>query len=285
MTPAERLTVALGGKWLGQYGLARCPCHDDRRPSLTLRDGEHRVLFHCFAGCAPVDIVAEARRRRLLTDQRQRSHLAPMPATHPPYTRAAALRTWFAANSVRGTLVENYLLHRGITVPPPSTLRFATLKHTPTGQRLPAMVAAVQGHDARIIAVHRTFLAVDGQAKAKIDPPRMALGALEDGAVRLAPACGHFVGICEGIETGLSATQLFHNFPVWCSLGAERMSRLWLPPEIQLIVIFADRDEAGARAAEKAKRAYEAAGRLVEIVWPKIGTDFNDDLRARATAA
>lgn len=208
-----------------------------------------------------------------------------MPATHPPDTRAAALRTWFAANSVCGTLVENYLRYRGITVPPPSTLRFATLKHTPTGQRLPAMVAAVQGPDGRTIAVHRTFLRPNGLAKANVDCPKMALGPLGDGAVRLAEASGTFLGIAEGIETGLSVMQIWPGFPVWASLGAERLGRLWLPPEIACVMIFADRDEAGVRAAQKAKLAYEAAGRLVEIVWPKIGTDFNDDLRARATAA
>jgi hypothetical protein len=38
--------------------IARCPAHDDRRPSLSVRildDG--RTLVHCWAGCAAADIV------------------------------------------------------------------------------------------------------------------------------------------------------------------------------------------------------------------------------------
>jgi hypothetical protein len=36
---------------------ARCPAHDDRSPSLSVREADGRVLFHCFAGCDPDDIL------------------------------------------------------------------------------------------------------------------------------------------------------------------------------------------------------------------------------------
>jgi len=43
----------------GQY-IARCPAHEDRRPSLSVRElDDGRVLLHCFAGC-PVDEVVAA---------------------------------------------------------------------------------------------------------------------------------------------------------------------------------------------------------------------------------
>ena len=38
--------------------IARCPAHDDRRPSLSIRglpDG--RVLVHCWADCATADVL------------------------------------------------------------------------------------------------------------------------------------------------------------------------------------------------------------------------------------
>lgn len=38
--------------------LARCPAHDDRHPSLSIRDAGDRVLIHCFGGCAAADVVA-----------------------------------------------------------------------------------------------------------------------------------------------------------------------------------------------------------------------------------
>jgi DNA primase len=41
----------------GRY-MTRCPAHDDRRPSLSVRDAETRVLLHCFAGCETEDVLA-----------------------------------------------------------------------------------------------------------------------------------------------------------------------------------------------------------------------------------
>lgn len=41
------------GTWI-----ARCPAHDDKGPSLSLREVEDgRVLLHCFAECLPVDVL------------------------------------------------------------------------------------------------------------------------------------------------------------------------------------------------------------------------------------
>jgi hypothetical protein len=41
------------GRWL-----ARCPAHDDRRPSLSVAElDDGRVLLHCFAGCAIENVL------------------------------------------------------------------------------------------------------------------------------------------------------------------------------------------------------------------------------------
>lgn len=41
----------------GQWS-ARCPAHDDRGPSLSVRETpDHAVLLHCFAGCTVQDIT------------------------------------------------------------------------------------------------------------------------------------------------------------------------------------------------------------------------------------
>lgn len=37
--------------------IARCPAHDDRRPSLSLRWLENRWLLHDFGGCEPGEIL------------------------------------------------------------------------------------------------------------------------------------------------------------------------------------------------------------------------------------
>src|SRR5918996_354283 len=39
--------------------MARCPAHDDRSPSLSVRKGEDgRILVHCHAGCLVNDICS-----------------------------------------------------------------------------------------------------------------------------------------------------------------------------------------------------------------------------------
>ena len=38
--------------------LACCPAHDDRSPSLSIKEeADGRILLHCFAGCSAVDVV------------------------------------------------------------------------------------------------------------------------------------------------------------------------------------------------------------------------------------
>jgi hypothetical protein len=37
--------------------VARCPAHEDRGPSLSIRQDGDRVLIHCFAGCSALSIV------------------------------------------------------------------------------------------------------------------------------------------------------------------------------------------------------------------------------------
>jgi len=53
---ARRLDARPAGasKWQ-----AKCPAHDDRQPSLSIREGRGgRTLIQCFAGCEPAAIVA-----------------------------------------------------------------------------------------------------------------------------------------------------------------------------------------------------------------------------------
>lgn len=61
MTPAENFIQRLN-KVKGRNGswTACCPAHDDKGPSLAIREAEDgRVLLHCFAGC-PIENVLGA---------------------------------------------------------------------------------------------------------------------------------------------------------------------------------------------------------------------------------
>lgn len=42
----------------GRQRTARCPAHEDRAPSLSITDGESRVLINCHAGCPVDDVLA-----------------------------------------------------------------------------------------------------------------------------------------------------------------------------------------------------------------------------------
>ena len=41
------------GRWI-----AKCPAHDDRSPSFSIREVDDRILAHCFAGCDIGDVLA-----------------------------------------------------------------------------------------------------------------------------------------------------------------------------------------------------------------------------------
>jgi hypothetical protein len=55
---ARQLTLALSGRWRGRYGTACCPAHPDKRPSLTIRDGNSAPLLSCKAGCPRENVIA-----------------------------------------------------------------------------------------------------------------------------------------------------------------------------------------------------------------------------------
>ena len=282
MTAAE-IVAALGGRWHGHDGMARCPSHDDRTASLAIREGEDRVLVHCHAGCEQDRVIAALRDRGLWSGKVDSGDATPTPrrARAPTEDRSAApRRIWSRTSPIAGTDTETYLRWRGIALDLPPTLRHhGALKHSPTGQLFPAMVAAVSGPDGKVQAIQRTFLKVGGAGKAAVSVPRMSLGPLSDGAVRLAPAA-ETLGLAEGTETALSAMEMF-QIPVWATCGAERLHCVALPNIVKHAVIFADNGGPGIKAANKAVAAYTAQRRKVTLRFPprEFG-DYNNALKA-----
>jgi putative DNA primase/helicase len=152
------------------------------------------------------------------------------------------------------------------------------LPHRPSGSTWPAMVALVT-RDHAMLGVHRTWLARDGSGKAPVPDPKMALGPVGGGAVRLAPAAEK-VMVAEGIETGLSVMQATGT-PTWAALGTSGLRALQLPPEVREVTICADRDPdgEGKRAADEAAQKWLASTPQcdVRIALPPLGYgDFND---------
>jgi hypothetical protein len=68
---AEAIAKALGGRKAGGGWMAHCPAHDDRQPSLTIRDADNgKVLVRCHAGCEQAKVIATLRSRGLWCENR-----------------------------------------------------------------------------------------------------------------------------------------------------------------------------------------------------------------------
>jgi len=146
------------------------------------------------------------------------------------------------------------------------------------------MLAAVRT-DLGVIAVHRTFLDPAEARLADFERPKRALGSLKNGAVRLtAPRDGR-LGLAEGIETALSAMQIF-GVPCWATLGNERFGLVAIPESVRELHLFVDNDRGGDLAEERGREAYRQEGRRILAKRPaNLDTDWNDVLLERAVAA
>jgi len=192
------------------------------------------------------------------------------------------------ARPIDDTAATAYLEGRGLVFAGAvDLLAHADLTHWETKSGYPAMIGVVRNLAGEAVALHRTYLQVDVQdpgkvTKAPVAKPRMMLGKVAGGAVRLAPINpGAALGLCEGIETGLAAMTACPGLPVWATLSATNLEQVKLPPEAHRIVILADHDASGAgtRAAETAARRLRGEGRQVAIaIPPGEGCDFNDVL-------
>jgi putative DNA primase/helicase len=289
MTAAE-IARALGNAHRsGRWWRARCPVHHCQGSTLALREGERWIIVHCHAGCEPRDILTELWRRGLIEDRGERrseprSTLQPL--DDDSHRIAMARRLWEGGRDARGSPAERYLRSRGIEIPPPSCLRWASACRHPAGRVLPAMLARIEAVDGELIGVHRTFLRPDGSGKADIEPAKAMLGRAASGAVRLGAAPEKLL-IGEGIETCLAAMQAT-AMPAWAALSTSGMVAVVLPPMVRTVIILADHDVSGAgeRAARTAGARWLAEGRRVRIAMPpEPGSDFNDVLAGRANAS
>ncbi|MGE0425843.1 MAG: toprim domain-containing protein [Reyranellaceae bacterium] len=272
---AESLARALGGHRTGASWVACCPAHEDGTPSLAIAQSGARVLVHCHAGCEQRRVI-EALRGRGLWCADAAFVRAPRVRRPPPPPSVEALSLWRAGRPARGTLVERYLAGRGLGLPDGDALRFLpSLRHRYSRTWWPAMLALVRhGVSGEARAIHRTWLRRDGAGKAPLGQPRLTLGPCGEGAVRLTPE-GETLLVGEGIETCLAAMQAT-GLPTWSALSTAGLVALELPRQVRTVIVLADGDDPGERAALSAARRWQEEGRTARIARPPRGMDFND---------
>jgi putative DNA primase/helicase len=296
MLTAAEIAVALGGATRNGCGrLARCCCHEDKQPSLSLKDGDDgKLLVKCFAGCDARDILAEFRRRGWFEDRgcghRPAKAARAIRKRDPGKTghSAFAAAIWRESVDPHGTLAEQYPCGRGLKLDDDlcgQVLRFhprCPFGRDEAGKTIyvPALVVAfrpIRNDDETRLpqAIHRIGLNPDGSKLGK-----MMLGPVGGCAVKLDPDedVEEGLGICEGIETGI-AIRMAGWRPVWC-LGSAGAIRTFGPiPGIECLTIFADHDQngVGVSAARQCAQAWQAAGCEVFIRIPHgAGADWLD---------
>lgn len=208
-----------------------------------------------------------------------RPDAAPVQRQDDAGAEAALRRVWSETldpQDPKALPLQRYLLRRGIDAElDPSVVRFHPgLGYYQDRRRIgtyPALIARVSDAQGRPVSLHRIYLTPDGR-KAPVESPKkmmVPLGPVVGGAIQLYPA-GATLGITEGIETALVIRQRL-MMPVWAGVSAKLLERFQPPPEVRLLIIWADLDLSGT-GEEAAVRLHDGLvdqGRRVAVHVPK----------------
>lgn len=198
----------------------------------------------------------------------------------------AAAEVWKASVALSGTLGEVYLGSRGITswhhtIHFARTWAWCNFDTGETGPDMPALIGYVVDGAGDFSGIQRIFLRPDGSGKASMDRPKLSLGRVKGGALRLGPPAPEIL-ICEGPEDGLALAQERPGSSVWVSLGTANMSAIRYPEIVQKIVICAQNDGAADRATDEAAMNLRDQGYIVDVRHPDPRfKDWNDQLMGR----
>ena len=283
ISAARHQTLQLKGTWYGRHGMACCPAHADRTPSLSITPGHTAVLYHCFAGCCSSAIL-EALKRLDLAEPPVRQSFGEAPARARDLSELAR-EIWTSALPLAGTPGERYLEYRAIERHTLGRYDPASKTKAESGKliTLPALVLPITD-GSEILAIQRIFLdRATGRKSAALPKAKRTLGFPGGGAVRLGVEPGEILNLAEGFEDAASAMDLENLDHCWAVCGAERYAQIAIPPQVSLVRIYSQPGPAARAAITRAESALTHGGRALEVIPPPPGGDWNDAARSRAS--
>lgn len=214
-----------------------------------------------------------------LTERRELRHLPKVAAKVESRPAADWRPTWAASKPITPACIAGrYLATRCCKLPPSDgDLRWHPAIRHSSGYTGPALIGKVTDALTRAdLSLHRTWITETG--KADVVPVRACWPGhkTKNGVIRLWPdedvTAG--LGIAEGIETALSLA--WGHTPVWSCIDKGHLSQFPSLLGIESLVIAADNDVPGRKAATECGQRWADAGAEVTIVMaPTEGADLN----------
>jgi putative DNA primase/helicase len=299
--------AALCGEVSGNSVRAPGPGHTGRDRSLSVTPSiasPNGFLVHSFAGDDAIACLDYVRERLGLPVFRPGAPQKRVPgarhgvpchkgsdesakaATQPPDNYKRPVAIWSESRDPRATLIEVYFRSRRLELPGGAAgeaIRFHPACWFGT-ERFPAMICLVRNIVTnKPQGIHRTALMPDGTAIKRNEKTfRMSMGEIAGGAIKLDPDEAVTQGLCigEGVETCLAGRQMGYR-PVW-AVGLGGITKFPVLPGIDGLTIFGERDEKeqNGKAIQKCAGRWLEAGIETLTVWPLVGNDLNDEMKA-----
>jgi hypothetical protein len=226
---------------------------------------------------------------------------------------ARAQRLWNACGGdVTETPVSRYYAARGVPLHEIPGLEWGDLRWHPNlewwrgrthdadgvvteGPRFPAAVWAIRDRAGALCAVHCTFIRADGLKKANVGNPKLMLGLVLGGVIRLTRGVSNrtpeqagaaeagVLALSEGPENGLTLARAAPEARVWAATSLGNLGNVPVDhPCASALVVVRDNDWGKPQAIDAFEAAIDRlreAGKPLEVLRSHWGKDVNDAVR------
>jgi putative DNA primase/helicase len=192
---------------------------------------------------------------------------------------------WNSSKPLNGSDPASIYLHnRGISLTPQNVRFCENCYESDSKTKMHAMIARVLSHEGKPVTLHRTYIHDGKKADIKNQKKLMPhTGSMVGSSVRLFKHT-EVLGVAEGIETAIAATQLF-DIPTWSCISSTVLESFRPPDGVRKIVIFGDNDTLFSGQKTAYRLAHELVTKcdvIVEVQIPEFtGMDWADVCRKK----